>query len=66
MIFSDPYFLHKDRIYDSVFIRKNTDQRELAFWHILCSVSVVEIEDKKIPLEWVHAKWTSNITLKTN
>ena len=51
MIFSDPYFLHEDRIYDSVFIRKNTDQRELAFWHILCSVSVVEIEDKKIPLE---------------
>ena len=28
-------FLYKDRIYDFVLIRENTDQRKLIFWHIL-------------------------------
>ena len=32
------FFLYKDRIYDFVLIRENTDQRKLVFWHNLRSV----------------------------
>ena len=31
------FFPYKDKIYQSVFIRENTSQREPAFWHILRS-----------------------------
>ena len=32
------FFLYKDRIYDFVLIRENTDQRKLVFWYNLRSV----------------------------
>ena len=28
---------YKDRIYDSVFIQENTEQKNPVFWHILCN-----------------------------
>ena len=56
LVFSDLYFPYKDRIVDSVFVRKNADLRKTVFWHISRSVVVRKISPTSISKIDYHGK----------